>query len=74
MSISPMRHGALDMMKSYVNLANAAWSAAPSPIQNSWQMRFKTHLRQVGWDMGVTDPRHTGLYQYEVPQDPELNN
>jgi len=63
-----------DMMKAYVNLANISWNAGAPAIQDSWPMRFKSHLRQVGWDMGTTDPRRTGLYQFEVPQESELNN
>lgn len=62
-----------DMMGVFLTLSNAAWKEDPTYSQ-SYALDFHTHLRQVGWDMKVSDPRHTGLYYDEIPPEPFLNN
>ena len=57
----------------YPTLANAAWKADPS-YQGVRAYTFYNHLRQVGWDMGVTDPRRAGIWYDEIPPEPSLNN
>ena len=59
-----------DMIAIYTSLSLAAWNAGG----NYTQRCFKTHLRQVGWDMKVSDPRHTGTYYDEIPLEPTLIN
>lgn len=63
--------GSLTMI--YPTLANAAWKANPS-YKDVRAYTFYNHLRQVGWDMGISDPRHTGTYYDEIPPEPFLNN
>jgi hypothetical protein len=59
-----------DMIIIYTSLAVAAWNSNG----NYSQKNFRTHLRHVGWDMKITDPRHTGIYYYEIPLEPTLIN
>ena len=61
-----------DLVNIYVTLANSAWNAGAD--SNAGAIQFKTHLRQIGWDMKVSDPRHTGIYYDELPPEPALNN
>ena len=61
-----------DMVSIYVTLSNTAWNAGV-PIRSGGD-QFRTHLRQVGWDMKVSDPRHTGIYYDEIPPEPALDN
>ena len=44
------------------------------PCRGHLPYLVNTHLRQVGWDMKVTDPRHTGIYEDEIPREHELDN
>ena len=62
-----------DLVSAAFALANVAWNpdfTAPYGLA----YHVYNHLRQVGWDMGVTDPRRTGIYYGEIPSEPELNN
>ena len=61
-----------DLVSIYFTLANAAWKKEPSYSRSSYLVQ--THLRQVGWDMKVTDPRRTGVYYDEIPPEPFLDN
>ena len=52
-------------------LADAVWSINPRPLP-SWhsiRLSFATHLRHVGWDMGISDYRDTGFYDLQVDED-----
>jgi len=62
-----------DLINIYFNLANAAWKASPSYSGGPSNLVYN-HIRQMGWDMKVSDPRHTGIYYDEIPREPELNN
>ena len=61
-----------NLVNIFSSLAHAAWNpqAPYAPVDGSVQ----THLRQIGWDMKTTDPRHTGTYFDEIPPEPFLNN
>ena len=59
-----------DLVSIYLTLANSAWNAGASISRN----QVRTHLRQIGWDMKDTDPRHAGIYRDELPAQPVLNN
>ena len=61
-----------DLVRIYLNLANSAWNAGAD--SRAGGDHFRTHLRQVGWDMKVSDPRHTGIYYDELPPEPVLDN
>lgn len=61
-----------DMASIYLNLSCAAWNEG-APMRTNGN-KFRTHLRQIGWDMKVSDPRHTGIYYYEIPLEPTLIN
>ncbi len=37
-------------------------------------LRVQTHIRQIGWDMKMKNPRQAGLYYDEIPPEPFLNN
>jgi len=50
--------------------ANAAWTINPIVSTST----FYTHLRQVCWDMGITDSRRSGIFYHEIPVSPTLNN
>ncbi len=59
-----------DIGSIFVNLSNSAWNAG---VQ--WKRsNFHSHLRQIGWDMKNTDPKHAGTYYYELPDEQFLNN
>ena len=55
----------------YVETANAAWNPGEAPTGGGY---FYTHLRQMGWDMKVSNPDQTGTYYFDVPPQPILNN
>ncbi len=59
-----------DLVSVYLNLANSAWNAG-APIKRN---QVKTHLRQIGWDMKITDPKRAGIFYYELPDESFLNN
>lgn len=62
-----------DFVNAAFVLANVAWNPEfTAPYGLAYHVY--NHLRQVGWDMGVTDPRRTGIYYGEIPSEPELNN
>lgn len=61
-----------DLVNIYPTLANSAWYDGSAPRANGNKVR--THIRQIGWDMKLSDPRHTGIYYYEIPLEPTLNN
>ena len=61
-----------DLVNTSFTLANVAWNPE-TPVGNP-SYHVYNHLRQVGWDMGVTDHRHTGIYYGEIPSEPELDN
>lgn len=66
-----------DLVTACTRLAQVAWNPSATERPSFWKHTgtfFRQHLRQVGWDMKVTDPRHTGLYYDEIPLTPELNN
>ncbi len=50
-------------------LRGAVDGYASSPLHNLVQ----THLRQIGWDMHLSDPKQTGIYYYDIPPEPPLN-
>ncbi len=50
----------------FTNTANVAWNpdvATPGMYRSSL---FKTHLRQIGWDMHVDDYERTGWIDYQI--------
>ena len=55
----------------FVETANAAWNPGEAPTGGGY---FYTHLRQMGWDMKVSNPNQTGTYYFDVPPQPALNN
>ena len=61
----------------YYTLANAMWNPE-SPtlrIMEGYDRELvHSHLRQIGWDMKLKDPRQGGTYHYEIPSEPFLNN
>ncbi|MBR5811843.1 MAG: family 20 glycosylhydrolase [Alistipes sp.] len=61
----------------YYTLANAMWNPE-SPtlrIMEGYDRELvHSHLRQIGWDMKLEDPRQGGTYHYEIPSEPFLNN
>ena len=62
-----------DLIRIYYPLANVAWKPDFTTVPNV-SYHVYNHLRQVGWDMKVSDPRHTGIYYDEIPPEPELDN
>lgn len=62
-----------DLVSAAFALANVAWNPEFTPPYGL-AYHVYNHLRQVGWDMGVADPRRTGIYYGEIPSEPELNN
>ena len=61
-----------NMVNILFTLANVAWNA-DSPFSLTGGS-VQTHLRQIGWDMKTTDPRHTGIFYDEIPPEPFLDN
>ena len=61
-----------NMVNIFQTLSCAAWNEGAQIRTNG--NKFRTHLRQIGWDMKVSDPRHTGIFYYEIPLEPTLNN
>ena len=50
-----------------VHGAHAAWGGDPAPFCQPWHARIMTLLRQVQWDMPVTDRSQTGVFEAEMP-------
>lgn len=64
-----------DLTNTYFYVANASWNTQSSfSIGGMGGLALHSHLRQIGWDMHVSDPRHTGIYYDEIPPEPELRN
>lgn len=63
-----------DMTSSYYYLSNMAWNGNGFLQSEKDLSNIATHLRQMGWDMGTKDPRHTGIFYDEIPPEPQLNN
>lgn len=59
-----------NLVNVYLALSTAAWNAGADSKAN--EHHFRTHLRQVGWDMNITDSRNSGLFYDEVPPEPHL--
>ena len=50
------------------------WNVESQVQPNEIEMfRVQTHIRQIGWDMKLRNPRHGGLYYDEIPPEPFLN-
>jgi len=60
------------MVDIYVWLANSVWHRSPNKDLNlpNNGSHFRTHLRQIGWDMKLKDPKKTGILVNEVPLEP----
>ena len=73
----------IGMTQAVFTLANAAWNNASSfAIRGNSDDGYasappnflvNTHLRQIGWDMHLSDSRQTGVYYYDIPPEPPLN-
>lgn len=61
-----------DLVNIYTHLANICWNANPKASNYSFGSYFRTHLRQIGWDMKLKDSSYTGLYFEELPVEPIL--
>ena len=48
--------------------SGAAWGGG-EPHGTVWTTPFAVHWRQVGWDMGITDPREHGYFDTQVTRD-----
>ena len=61
----------------YFTLANAMWNPEahiPTSLDDNTRQRVHTHIRHIGWDMKLKNPRHAGTYYEEIPPEPFLNN
>ncbi|MBR4995751.1 MAG: family 20 glycosylhydrolase [Alistipes sp.] len=61
----------------YYTLANAMWNPEANistSVYDDIRQRVHTHIRQIGWDMKLRNPRHGGTYYEEIPPEPFLNN
>ena len=57
-----------------VHGAHAAWGGDPKPYSQPWGARFMTVLRQVQWDLPITDRTQAGVNRYQIdPQDDPRN-
>lgn len=65
-----------DLVDDYFTLSNVAWNSESSFSMTGahYGEFFRTHLRQIGWDMHIKDSRHAGIYYDEVPPEPDLRN
>ena len=61
-----------NMVNIFQTLSCAAWNEGAHIRTNG--NKFRTHLRQIGWDMKISDPRQAGIFYYEIPLEPTLNN
>lgn len=65
------------LAKIYYALSNSMWNPEADVninIDHYNLQRVHHHLRQIGWDMKLKDPRHAGTYYDEIPPEPFLNN
>lgn len=75
-------HTGNTMADIFFNLANIAWNSNSSMKvnspeggnSNSKDYLVHTHLRQMAWDMNITDSRLTGVYKDEIPTASAPNN
>ena len=57
-----------------VHGAHAAWGGDPAPFCQPWHARIMTLLRQVQWDMPVTDRSQTGVFEADMQPVTHPNN
>lgn len=65
------------LAKIYYALSNSMWNPHAEiniNIDHYNLQRVHTHIRHIGWDMKLKDPRHAGTYYDEIPPEPFLNN
>ena len=63
-----------DMWTIYYTLSNMMWNPNVNIHTGETNMlRVQTHIRQIGWDMKMKNPRQAGLYYDEIPAEPFLN-
>ena len=56
----------------YTTMASAAWNPAiktVKPLARANYSLFKTHLRQVCWDMKLKEYEQFGVYHYQLPHE-----
>ncbi len=61
----------------YYTLSNSMWNPYTNIENNMGEVnlqRVHTHLRHIGWDMKLKNPRRAGTYYDEIPPEPFLNN
>ena len=64
-----------DMWTIYYTLSNMMWNTNVNIHTGEINMlRVQTHIRQIGWDMKLKNPRQAGLYYDEIPPEPYLDN
>ncbi len=51
----------------YVNISHSTWNPAANVYQVGGFNTFKTHLRQVSWDMKIKKYEHFGVNLYQIP-------
>ena len=51
----------------YTNTSHSAWNPAANKYQKQGFSMFKTHLRQVSWDMKIKKYEHFGVNLYQIP-------
>lgn len=57
-----------DMENIFHHLSGCAWN--PDNVPELRRLLFATHLRQIGWDMGNTDPVHAGTRHLDIAPQP----
>jgi hypothetical protein len=56
-----------DLATIYTNTAHSTWNPAANKWQKSGFNVFKTHLRQVSWDMKIKKYEYFGINLYQIP-------
>ncbi len=54
-----------DLAAIYTNTSNSTWN--PGVYQKTGYNAFKTHIRQISWDMKINKYEHFGINLYQIP-------
>ena len=56
-----------NMSIAYCNVASMSWNPDAEPSKYGHYSAFKTHTREVNWDMKLKKYRQSGLNHFQVP-------
>ena len=56
-----------DLAAIYTNTSHSTWNPASGVYQKAGFNAFKTHIRQISWEMKINKYEHFGINLYQIP-------